>query len=184
MPWTFYPIFIGTVISICSWLYFVRREHDPLHPLTLSELGAARPDTLRYYRATLWICDPLFAITMFLYIAPRSSHRLLLTILWSMTFAAVALTGIFPARGKLVSLHDFISLIMGLGMLAIGLVFTWNLHGISRLVEAFLSAVLAYMIGLVAFFYYHRRQLIHYELILIFSSHLTMVVAAIALMVS
>ncbi len=178
MQWTFYPAFLGTFLSVVGWCYMARNEHDKANPLTLSELGAARQSTLKYFRSVLWICGPQFAITMFFFIVPRISHELLFTISWSITFLCEMLVGVFPAKGKTLLVHEAIGLTMSAGMLLMAYLFCWSLHGIFLHIEVAFALIMS---GLIAFFAFNRHNRLFYELAFIFLSHFTILVAAVAL---
>ena len=178
MPWTFYPAFLATLISIVGWTYMAYRDHDKVNPRTLSELGAARRSTLTYFRAVLWVCGLLFAVTMYFFVVPRVAHALLQAIAWSITFLCEVLLGVFPAMGKTARLHDVLAGTMAIGMLIMAYLLSWSLQGSAMHVEIVVALVMSILgFGAVV----NRRNFIFYELPFIFLAHITIVVAAIGL---
>src|SRR5947209_16610647 len=99
--WAIYPVFLGTFLSIVGWLYLVTNNHDHINPRTLSEL-AAQEGKLGYFRAVIWICGTLFALTLFLFISPRLHYQPFSTISAAAVIICEMLLGAFPASGRTV----------------------------------------------------------------------------------
>jgi hypothetical protein len=176
--WTFYPAFVATLISIAGWTYFARREHISHMPRTLSELASESSNGLRYYRVVLWICGPLFAITVFAFISPRTSYSVVIVTAAALMIMTEMLVGVFPAqRGKITN-HDIIAGAMGSSMIGLAYLFAWKLDGVFALAELILAVV---MCVLAACCVIDRKRYLFYELPLIYLSHFSILVAAIAL---
>jgi hypothetical protein len=178
LPWTFYPAFIGTFISVVGWIYLSRREHIAHLPRTLSELASEKPGSLIFYRAVLWICGPLFAITMFLFITPRTVNPVIIAVVSAFVIVCEILIGFFPAQRGKVTLHDVIAGVMGAAMVALGYAYAGVLNGGfagTELMLAFVMSVLALLC------FVKRKYYLFYELPLIFISHFSILVAALAL---
>lgn len=177
-PWTFYPAFIGTAISMVAWTYLAGKEHLSHLPRTLSELASEKQEALRYYRVVLWTCGPLFAITMFAFILPRIAHPLITGVACAIIISGEMLVGLFPAQRGKVTMHDIIAGVMGGAMIALAYLFAWNLDGS----YAYIELVFALCMTLLGFLCLaHRKRYLFYELPLIFLSHFSILVAAIAL---
>ncbi len=176
--WTFYPAFVGTAISVVGWLYFAQKEHVTHLPRTLSELAAEKPVALRYYRTILWICGPLFAITLFAFILPRAPYPLLIGSVSALVIIPEILIGFFPARHGKVTIHDVIAGLMGTAMISLAYVFAWTLLGVYSTIELWF-AILMTILGVLCLV--NRKRYLFYELPLIFLSHFSILVAALAL---
>lgn len=178
MPiWTFYPAFVGTFISVIAWTYLARKEHLSHVPRTLSELAAENPKALKYYRIVLWTCGPLFAITMFAFIVERVRHPLIIGIACALAIITETLIGLFPAQRGKVTTHDIIAGVMGAAMIASGYLFAWALKGSYAHVEL-VFAVCMNVLGV--FCLINRKRYLFYELPLIYLSHFSVLVAALA----
>jgi hypothetical protein len=177
-PWAFYPAFLGTFISLIGWCYLAVREHDRLNPLTLSEVAATRPDTLQYFRIVLWTCGPLFALTMYFFVVPRIAHGEAIAIAWSLALFGEIVLGIFPASGKTFRLHSVLGIVMAFSMLLLTYAFWWAVPGILKHVEMILALCMSLLIIL---FTVNRKNILFHELLFIFMSHFSILVATIAL---
>lgn len=176
--WAFYPVFIGTIISMVGWVHFVKQKYDK-SPKTLSELAATDAENIRYFRTILWICGPLFGLTALFFMASRINNAVLVY-LWAAIVILEILVGVFPPINKPKKLlHEIIAYSMAFLMFCAGILVAVRLDRIAALLEWLL-------VGCMIFFaiggYFHRTRYIYYELGFIFSSHLTLVVAAIALL--
>lgn len=176
--WTFYPAFIGTLISLMAWTYLAHKEHLSHMPRTLSELSAEKPEALRYYRTVLWVCGPLFAITMFGFIVPRVAHPFILSIACAITILCEILIGIFPAERGRFTVHDVLAGIMGNSMIILGYLFAWNVAGVYRSLELVFAIVMS-VLGFLCLM--DRKRYLFYELPCIFISHFSILVIAVAL---
>ena len=84
----------------------------------MSELGSYK--NLRHFRFILWLCGPLFAITVLFYIAPRIGHAGV-SALFLAVVALEILVGVVPPIGKRnKKLHEAIAYSMGFLMLVSG----------------------------------------------------------------
>ena len=132
-------------------------------PRTLSELAAEKPEALRYYRTVLWICGPLFAVTAYAFVLPRITHPLFVGIAWTLIILPEMIIGFFPAQRCKITPHDIIAGMIGTSMIAAGYIFAlcMSLLGV-------LCAV-------------NRKRYLLYELSLIYISHFSILVEALAL---
>ena len=176
--WTFYPAFVGTFISIVGWCYFVYYEHNKVNLKTLSELGAASRSTLTYFRAILWVCGPLFAITMFFFVLPRINHAYFQVVAYGITFVCEILLGVFPAISKTRRLHAVLAFLMAAGMLAMAYLFSFSFHGAYMRVQVLLALMMS-ILALSTLL--NRKNFIFYELPFIFLAHVTILITALAL---
>ncbi len=176
--WTFYPAFLGTVISIVAWTVFALKEHDSNNPKTLSELGAKDDHTLLYYRVVLWLCGPLFAITFLFFIVPRITNNEIVAFFCILTVVTELLLGVFPARGRTVMSHNIISWIMGSSMLVSTILFAWNLSGAVSTFLYFASITMAIFMTLAIL---NTKKFLFYELLFLYVAHISVLVTAIAL---
>jgi hypothetical protein len=178
MPWTFYTAFIGTFLSVTGLSYLAWREHNPSHPQTLSQLAAKSSGLQMYFRMVLWVCGTLFAITVFFFINPRLTNSVLQTAAFILVFVPELLLVIFHAKGGTeLLLHDVLSRVMGFGMWATALMFAVNLSGVYQQIELFLTVILS---GLAILTIIDKKKFLLYELPFIYTSHLSILVAAIA----
>ncbi|HSW74600.1 MAG TPA: hypothetical protein VLG16_01890 [Candidatus Saccharimonadales bacterium] len=177
-PLVFYPAFIGTFISVVAWTYLAYKEHLPHLPRTLSELAAEKAETLRYYRTILWVCGPLFAVTLYLFIVPRIASSLLAGVIGSFTIIPELLIGYFPAKRGKITAHDIIAGTMGAGMITLAYMFAWDLYGLYSLTELVLAIVIS-ALGILCIA--NRKRYLFYELPLIYLPHFSILVAALAL---
>jgi hypothetical protein len=176
---TFYPAFLGTFLSITCLTYLAWREHNPSLPRTLSELAADRRQTLKYFRIVLWTCGTLFAITMFFFVVPRVHYSLLQLLAWIPYYGGELLLAIVPARGPVeVRLHNGFAYAMSVSMLATAILFVANFHGITSTIELGTTGAMA-ILGILTFV--DRKRFIFYELPFIYLSHISILVAALAI---
>ncbi len=174
--WSFYPVFVGTFLSIVLWLRFVVREHSIGTQITLSELGANR--NANYFRFVLWLCGPLFGLTAIFYIFPRIGSPLV-GLLIITTIVLELLVGMFlPLNKRHKSLHELIAYGMGLCMFASALGLAFTLPRFGWLQAIFVVAMIACAIGMAV----NKRHFIFYEVAFIFISHFTMITAAVSLL--
>ncbi len=174
--WAFYPVFLGAFLSFFGWMYLIVRKHDRTRPRTLSEL-AADEQVLGYFRVVLWICGSLFAITIFLFIWPQLHYELPVVIFGAGMIACELLLGVFPARGRYDTLHNILSQLMGLMMGLLALAFALELTSGYRGMEIGLTTAIVGF-GLAAVL--DRRRFIYYEMPFIFLSHISILIAAVA----
>lgn len=177
-PWAFYLAFVGTFISMVCWTYFVLREYVPSNPMNLSELASLKPAALRYYRTVLWICGPLFAITFFGFIIPRISHPLAIGIVGSCIFLPEILIGFYPVKIRKISAHDYIAAVMGAAMITVAYLFAAYLTPYYSHIELVFAVIMS-ILGV--FFILGKRRHVQFELPIIYLSHFSILVAALAL---
>lgn len=178
LPWTFYPAFIGTGISVIGWVAVAHSQYRKQFPSTLSELASDSPENLKYYRAILWVCGPLFAVTLFGFVIQRIAHPLVIGLVSALTITSEMLLGIFTAQRNLFTAHDVISGVMGVAMILSAYLFAWSLTGSSELVELTFAIGMS-LAGLLCIV--DRKRYIFYELAVIFLAHLSVITIAIAL---
>ena len=175
--WAFYPVFVGTIISIIGWVAFVRREHDAMNPATLSMLAARKRENIRYFRLILWVCGPLFGLTAIFFIAPHLQLPFLTSVLILMVGLEM-LVGVFPPVDKMQKMiHEIIAYAMALSMAVAGVMLALSLPRFGWM-EWLLVGL---MLVCATFAVSRRTAFIFYELGFIFMSHITLVVAALAL---
>lgn len=173
---TAYCAFVGTAISILGWSLLVRRHHDRLNPTTPSKLAAARKHTLWYFRFMLWICTPLFFISVWFYLVPRYTHQSFHKLALGLTLVGGLLLAVFPAtpHSKSIKAHNLFAAAMGLGVYLLTLLYAIVLPKPYRYAEFVLACVLL-MLGVVSGF--RMRSFIFYELAFIWFSHSSILVA-------
>lgn len=176
--WAFYPVIIGTILSVILWLRFIKREYNVSQPGTLSEIAARKEESIRYFRAVLWICGPMFGMTAVFFVAPRSPDQILLAV-WLIAVVLEMLVGVFPPISPRMKLaHELIAYAMGAAMFIVVILLAF---GSGEL--AWLQGIMAILMLLfVGASFVDKTRYLHYELGFIFSSHLTMVIAAIDLL--
>ncbi len=176
--WTFYPAFIATLVSVVGLGRLAWREHDKQQPHNLSELAATQERLLLHFRNILWLCGTLFAITVYGFIVPRIGHPVLVAIAWSITYFGDVSLAIIPARDKTIALHNVLAQSMGVGMVAMAYLYWLNLRGSYAAIELCVSLLMT-LLGIMAFA--DKRRFIFYELPFLYLSHISIVVAALAL---
>ena len=176
--WLLYPVILGALLSVAGWSLFVYRTYDANKHFTLSEFGAQTPRTIFYFRLILWVCGPLFALTMFGYVAPVL-HNSLLRLCLGLAIAGEMLLGlVLPTGGKATTIHQSLAALMGCGMIGSTACFIY-------LLNSFREVQLFCLLGMVGLSLYaiiitHRRKFVFYELCFIFLSHLSLVLAALS----
>jgi hypothetical protein len=179
MPnWTFYPAFVATVVSIIGLSRLAVKEHDQQSPRTLSELAAAEQRLLVHFRNILVFCGLLFAVTVFWFIAPRTANTAWVILAGSLMTVGELLASVVPARDKTRAVHTVMAQVMAVGMLGLALSFCIDLGGSYSLIELALMVAMC-ILGL--FTWIDKKRFILYELGFIFSSHISILIAAIAL---
>ena len=177
-PFAFYPVFIGTILSIVSLTFLARHEYEAGEAKSLSQLGGGHSKALGQFRAILWVCGTLFSITVLFFIAPRL-HSLFMYIVWAITYTFEVLLGIVPDHpGKKHWWHCLFSYGMALGFLITAIYFAVKLPEGYQLISVY---VLAAMVGMVATVGFDKKRFLFYELGYIYLSHIGIVIAALAL---
>ncbi len=176
----FYPCLLATLLSVVLLTRIAYIHHDKTQPRNLSELAAKEDQLLIYFRNVLWTCGTLFAITVYGLLVPRTVLAIPLCIAWTITYLGNLLLAIVPARNHTVRLHNFFAQTMGAGMLGMACIFWLSFTGIYATFEIAL-AILMTILGAMAFI--DKKRFIVYELSFLFASHITIVVAAIGLII-
>lgn len=169
---------LGIFLSTIGVTAFAVREHHVEKRRTLSELAARDAKTLREFRVILWTCGTLISIMMYGLVIPNISAGWWLAIFYTVIIACELLLAVIPANetraGKV---HTWLAFTMGTGMLALGLSFVLLLDGVFAFVEAGLLVAMTVLCAL-AIKYWHN--FLYFELPYIFLSHMTILIAAIA----
>jgi hypothetical protein len=176
---TFYAAFLASVLSITGLSWIAIKEFDKRQPRTLSELAAAQEHLLNHFRRTLFVCGTLFAVTVYGYLVPRISSSGLLATAWTLTYLGNILAAIIPARDKTIKYHYLSAQAMAIGMLLMAYIFAASLPGGYSEVEVYISAAMS-LLGIMTFI--DKSRFIIYELSFIFLSHISILVAALALL--
>jgi hypothetical protein len=179
IPITFYTAFLATVLSITSLSWIAVKEFDKRQPRTLSELAAAQEHLLNHFRRTLFICGTLFAVTVYGYLVPRISSSELLAATWTLTYVGNILAAVIPARDKTIKYHYLSAQAMAVGMLLMAYTFAISLTGVYGEIEVYISVAMS-LLGIMTFV--DKSRFIVYELLFIFMSHISILVAALALL--
>jgi hypothetical protein len=178
LSWTLYPAFLATLISIFCLSRLAQNEYNRTIPQTLSELAAAEQSLLVRFRNILFVCGVLFAITVFGFIAVRAEQTGWIIVFGSLMVGGELLASLVPARDRLVTTHNVLAHIMAIGMLGLAVAFTIVLTGIFAVAEIVFVGLMG-MFGVLSIL--DKRRYIVYELAFIFSSHVSILIAAIAL---
>jgi hypothetical protein len=179
-PLTFYSAFVATALSVVGLTYLAWKKHTGEQPLPISQLGASSMRTLIYFRAILWTCGTLFSVSVYFFIAQRISHSAVVLAAWTPTFLCELALGIFPARkGTVLILHNASAFIMACGFIALAVLFSLFLGRTYSMIE-FGLVILMLALDALAVVYYKTR-FIFYELPSIFLSHVSILVAVLAL---
>lgn len=176
--WMFYPALLATLISMAGLSRIVIKYYDKQQPRTLSELATAQASLLNHFRNLLWLCGTLFAITVYGYVVPKIGQPTLLAGAWSLTYLGNLLAATIPARDEKLKLHNVCAQAMGIGMVAMAYLFWFNLSGAYAGLEAYIAFAMT-LLGVLTLV--DKGRFIFYELSFIFLSHVSILVAAIAL---
>jgi len=175
----FYAAFLGSFISTTALIHMVIREYDQAHHQTLSEVAAYSKRNINEFRIVLWVCGTLISITMLFYIAPRLQGTGVIRAAWVAVYVCEMLLGIIHAVGGTQGkLHKVFAYTMSYGMLLTTLLFA------QRLPDGFAAAewvLLFAMLGFGLLTILHKAKFLFYEMPFIFLSHVTILIAAIAL---
>lgn len=178
MPFLAYPAFLAAIISIIGLGRIAYAEHDRTQPRTLSELAAAQDHLLRKFQKILWLCGTLFAITMYGLLIPRTSYALPITLGWSLEYICEILAGFIPAHGNTLRLHDLLARGMSAGMLILAYAFCWSTDGAYASTEIGIAIAMSIAATLT---FIDKKRFLLYELAFIFLSHISILVALLAL---
>jgi hypothetical protein len=175
LNWAFYPVFVGVIVSVIGLSRIARKERGAT-VVTLSELAAAEEALLKRFRNILMFCGVLFAITLFGFIVPRTSSAVL--VFGVLMIGGELLAAVILARGKTSRTHLVLAEIMAVGMLGLGVSFALVLTGGFSVLEVALTIgmVVSALLTVV-----NKKRYISHELAFIFSSHFSVLAAAITL---
>lgn len=174
-----YSAFLGTFLSVTLLSYLAWKEHNPQLPRTLSKLAAQNRELINWFRAVLWTCGTLFAVTMFFHVIPAVQHQNTLLITWTVYYVCELLLALFPARGTIENLlHTIFSYAMSAAMFITAVLFSISLSGIYKDIEIGITIA---MLMFAMLTYLDKKRFIFYELLFIYSSHISILVAAIAI---
>jgi hypothetical protein len=177
-PFAFYPVFVGTVLSIIGNTLLARREYNSGEAKTLSQLGGGHSKALRQFRAILWVCGTLFGITMLFFIAPRLNSQSMYVIL-TVTYACEILLGVVPDHpGPKHLWHGIFAYGMALGFLITSIFFALRLDNIYQIISIILLLAMIMMVVIAGF---NKKRFLFYQLSYIYLSHISIVIAALAL---
>jgi len=171
--WLAYPVFLASGISICGLTTMAVRNHDATQPRSLSELAAAEQRLLVRFRGILLVCGSLFAVTIYGYV-PRTTIEPLVVLAGALMVCGELTAAILPARHKTLTLHTIMAQVMALGMLGLAIAFLWDLRDVYRIVDMFLVILMACTAALT---FLDKRRFIIHELIFIFASHISIMLA-------
>ncbi|HSX07975.1 MAG TPA: hypothetical protein VLG11_03715 [Candidatus Saccharimonadales bacterium] len=174
--WTFYPVFIASVVSVIGLTHIAFAKISP-KPRTLSELAAAEQTLLARFRNVLLFCGTLFAITVFWFIIPRIAAHAIVAFFGSLMIGGELLAAIIPARHKTIFVHNFMAQTMALGMLGLAFSFWFSLPRYNG-PEMLLAIGMCVAGGLT---FLDKKYYLQYELGFIYASHCTVALAALAL---
>lgn len=173
MPsWTFYPVFIGTTVSIIGLSHFGLTQRHNLKTRTLSELATTEEKLLLRFRNILLFCGPFFAVSMFAFIVPRAPHPAPTLVLSLGIITGEMLVGVIPARKNTRKIHESLAGLMAVTMLAMPYVLWFSLNGVYRLAETILAIFMTVLAGLLLSDTY-RKNFVANELLFIFASHIS-----------
>jgi hypothetical protein len=174
MPWNAYPALIATVLSVICLSYLAYRKHNGSNPRPLSELAAESNRALTYFRLVLWSCGSLFAISMYTYVIPNLKFSTLQTIAWSLTYFPELALAALPAAGKTFKAHQVAATLMGVGMFSSAVIF---MLGTNDNVQTFEIMLVVVMTICTAGTILDKKRYLFYELLFIFSAHISILIA-------
>ena len=178
MHWAVLVSLLATGISMVGLTYLAYKEHDRNQPRTLSELAAAQDRLLRRFRIILWLCGTLFAVAMYGYVIPKSMLPVLVFIAWSIVIVGEFLVSFLPAKGKTRRAHEVSAQCMAFGMGATAFLFLFDLTGAYLVIGVSIALIMAL---LAAATFIDPRRFILYELLFLYLSHASIVLAALFL---
>lgn len=170
---------IGIILSSVGITVLAKREYHIEKKPTLSELAARDGKTLRKFRIILWICVPLISIMMYSLVIPGLSNGLWLFLFYTLIASCEVFLALLPASGRTRWKHDVFAWGMALGMIVITPAFALMLTGVCALLESLIFGAMI-MLSFLGIKYYER--FIFFQLPYIFLSHMSILVAAIAVL--
>lgn len=176
-----YSALLGVAISSFGVSYLVQKELDLENPKTLSQLVAQKQSDLMIFRATIFFGGSLIAFAVFFFIVPKIEYSLSIAISFAVVYLSELLLSIFPDNNSDIftpNLHRVFGYSMALGMLITATMLSFGLDGTAAHIEVMLVILmLALSLGGIL----HRKRFIFYELLFIFTSHISVLVAIFAL---
>ncbi len=174
-----YAAFLGTIGSIVGHSYIAISHKNGQRLRSLSELAATDSHLLQLFRFTAFTNSTLLAITVYGFIAPRNDYGLAQSIAWSIEYLCGILMLIFPARGSSLTFHNVSAISMAVGMYLLCFLFLPVLDGIFHVV---LWGCACAMTAFGAATFLDDARYMLYELCFIFTSHITICVAALGML--
>lgn len=179
LEFTFYAAFLATLSAITILTYIAWKEHHPDLPRSLSTLVAQRRQLVNWFRLVTAVVSTLFAVTVYFFIVPKIQYGAALFVVWTIGWFSDLLLALIPERGTIEKqLHSFFAYTMALVMIAMAGIFIVSFSGGFRILEI---GILVGMLVLAALAQLDRKRFIFYELPFIYLSHISILVAAIAL---
>ena len=176
---TFYAAFLGTFLAITILTYLAWKEHNPDLPRSISGIAAQNRRLVNWFRVVTVVVSTLFTVTMYFFIVPKIQYGAALFVVWTICYASDQLLALFPERGTIErQLHTFFGYTLALGFLATTIIFILSFSGSYRVTEI---GILVCMLILGVLTRLDRKRFIFYELPFIYLSHVSILVAAVAL---
>ncbi|HET7630386.1 MAG TPA: hypothetical protein VFK03_03355 [Candidatus Saccharimonadales bacterium] len=179
LDWFVYPALYAMLVSMTALTSLALNLHDRRQPKSLSQLVTAELKFLRKFRNILLICGTLFSITMFGYVIPSFKWPLALLVVWSLAYLSNAAIAFTPAADKTAFIHTKLAQLMAASFLATAYLFAFGLSGFHAQIELTLAIGMSLLSILVVV---DPRRFIVYELSFIYLSHVSVLVASLALL--
>lgn len=120
----------------------------------------------------------LCSVTLYALIVPNVRYASALFVSWTIFYVSELLLAIFPERGTIEKqLHSLFACTMGAALLVSAFIFILALDGGYKFIEI---GIILVMLSLAAFISWIEAALFFYELGFIYSSHVSLLVAAVA----
>ena len=175
----FIAAFLATLGSIIWLTKIAVQSRHSIELKSLSERAATTDQLLTTFRIVLVTCSTLFSVSIYLFIAPRLHNGIPAVIAWTCTYIGILLAAALPARDKTLRSHIFAAQCMGAGMLVLAYIFWKSLSGSYASIELAIAICMSLLAVLT---YIDMKRYIIHELAFIYLNHVTIVVAAIALL--
>lgn len=179
VPWLVYPALYGMLVSMTALTGMVFRLHDKRQPKSLSQLVTAEMRFLKQFRNILLLCGTLFSVTVFGFIIPNFTWPLALMVVWSLAYLANAAIAFIPAANRTASLHAKLAQLMAASFLAAAYLLALGLSGDYADLELFIAFTMSLLAILTLT---DTRHFVVYELAFIYLSHLSILLASLALL--
>jgi hypothetical protein len=177
-PFVFSAAFLGTFLSVTFLSFLAYREHNPESPRSFSKLVAEKRRLVNWFRVASAVCPTLCAVTLYALVVPNVRHASALFVSWTIFYVSELLLAIFPERGAIEKqLHSFFAYTMGAALIVSALIFIFALDDSYKFIEVGITMV---MLSLATLTQLDRKRFIFYELGFIYSSHVSLLVAAVA----